>query len=522
LIPVVNSHDSHARLVLDCAMRRAACSIWILHSVLEHLSRVASAADEEAQDCNTHSLQTPGYALLQKRKVVSNLQVRLQEPDAAAAVLLEVEEQARVLIQEPDAEAAAAAAALAEVEVAAASAGATGETEAEAAASEAAYAAGEKEYVLGPYSTPTPYPVPLRSLVVTELAYTNRHMNQFQALFYPSWKLVKAIPDTGAKVTVDLMAFCEPKACDIVSKACTEVPQGSVPDAHGHGKCFFQWLSNTYALAKYSYGLSLYFMTSKEFEKVVTAYDYVLRSDADALLLPGLRYWVPEFGSAVGHGYMGSDFTHKRLEGIAPKLGLKHYGIHSMQSTFYVRAKKVVPFANMLVNLSQHFYEEEFTPILCAEVVKQGGQCSWTDWYQPVSTLYATDLAANHLLGEPEFKDLQVTDKLDHCATSCWSWTHRHHGSLVDSPFKAREVGQVHMLDAKHWVYNGLLEVGGSGTTGLCRIARQTWPNLKIKKPADWGSQDESVNTYFLRVLANSLPKMCSESGGTEHGEEDA
>lgn len=348
-----------------------------------------------------------------------------------------------------------------------------------------------------------------RSLVVTELADTGRHKNQFQAVFYPSWKLMKESPGSGKNVTVDMMAFCEVGACTLVQDTCREVPRGSAPDAHGDGKCFFQRLSKTYANARYNYGLSLYFMTSKEFERVVSVYDYVLRTDGDALLLPGLRNWVPELGSAVGHGFMGTAFTHKRLEGLAKKLGLKHQGLHDMQSTFYVRATKIVPFAKMLVNLSQHFFEHEFSPVLCAEVRAEGGQCQWADWYQLVSTLYATDLAANELLGEPDFKPLQVTDKLDHCATSCWSWTHRHHGSLVDSPFKAREVGQVHLLDSKHWLHNAFLDAGD--TRGLCLLARKTWPGLKIKQPPDWGTQDETVNTYFLRVLANSLPSMCIE-----------
>jgi len=346
-----------------------------------------------------------------------------------------------------------------------------------------------------------------RSLVVTELANTGRHKNQFQALFYPSWNLMKETPN-GGNVTVDLMSFCEPHACNIIPEVCKEVPMGSIPDAKGDAKCFFQKLGDTYAKSQYNYGLSLYFMTSPAFEKVVEGYDYVMRSDVDAILLPGLRSWVPEFGSAVGHGYMGTDFTQNRLEGLAKKFGLKHHGIHNMQSTFYVRANKVVPFAKKLVDLSKHFYEDEFSALICAEVERKGGHCAWSDWYRPVSTLYATDLAANEILGEPDFKAAQVTDKLDHCATDCWSWGVRRHGSLADTPFKAREVGQVHLLETKHWFYNSMLEQ--EERTEFCRLALKTWPGLKIEQPADWGSQDESISTYFLRVVTDSLPGMCA------------
>lgn len=253
-------------------------------------------------------------------------------------------------------------------------------------------------------------------------------------------------------------------------------------------------------------------MTTSNFAKVVGSYDYVMRSDVDAVLLPGLRHWVPEFGSAVGKGFMGSDFTQKRLEGIANKLGLTHHGIHGMQSTFYIRTNKITPFSQMVVNLSQHFYDEEFTPLICAEVERQGAHCSWPDWYRLVSTLYATDLAANHLLGEPDFKSAQVTEKLDHCATDCWSESLHTFGFLRASNLAARDVGQVHLLTTKLFLGNGFLHKESDGE--FCGLANKTWPDFKIDRTSDWGASDESVDTYFMRVLAQSLPSICKTDSG--------
>lgn len=75
---------------------------------------------------------------------------------------------------------------------------------------------------LQPTQLGAPQSRPARSVVVTELANTNRHRNQFRAVFHPSWRLMSEKRDLG-KHTVDLMAFCEPDACSFVRNVCKEV-----------------------------------------------------------------------------------------------------------------------------------------------------------------------------------------------------------------------------------------------------------------------------------------------------------
>lgn len=343
-----------------------------------------------------------------------------------------------------------------------------------------------------------------KCLVVTELANTVRHKNQFKAVFHPSWTLLLQHPSGGPHI-VDLMAFCEPGACRSLPKDCKEVKDGKPSPPTRPGSCRFQHLSATYVKQPYKYGLSLTFMTSDAFAEVAKQYDYVMRSDADAVLMPGLRHWVPEHGSSVGRGFMGTPFTWSRLQQEAEKLHLRHSGVHGMQSTFYVRASKVVAFARMLVQLSGHFFEHEFTKEDCTDVERQqkGVHCGWPNWYQQVSTLYATDLAANHILGEPKFQESQVSDKLDVCATFCHD--------LTQLKPKARDIAQVHLLTAKGFVGKGFLRQEKEGE--FCRLATETWPNLLIPKTEDWGMVDESVNTFFLRTLSTSLPGMCSKGG---------
>jgi len=366
-----------------------------------------------------------------------------------------------------------------------------------------------------------------RCLVVTELGNTPRHKHQFLALFHPSWQLLSSYPVTNNgevdKCTVDLMTFCEPGTCGLMPKECIEVPSGQRPKAHRSAQCYFQRLSKSYAKSKYEFGLSINFMATSSFAEVVKSYDFVMRSDVDAMLAPSLRTWVPEFGSALGEGFSGTNFTHSRLESIANKLGLKHHGIHGMQSTFYVRASKVVAFAKLLVNLTEHLYNEEFTPNACREVEHLGGQCSWPVWYRPVSSLYATDLAANHLLGEPAFRKNQVTSKLDHCSTDCWSdsdatgspsnwtWTSGNPGNLSATSFAASDIGQFHLLSTKH-LFGGFLVSNDDNLEDFCKLAQDTWPQFAMQGPSAWGTSNESAATYFMRVLSHSIPSMCNHT----------
>mmetsp|Transcript_13782 Transcript_13782/g.37961 ORF Transcript_13782/g.37961 Transcript_13782/m.37961 type:complete len:268 (+) Transcript_13782:137-940(+) len=256
-------------------------------------------------------------------------------------------------------------------------------------------------------------------------------------------------------------------------------------------------------------------MTSDAFGDVARRYAYVLRSDVDALLMPGLRSWAPEHGSAVGRGYSGQPYTEARLKTIAKDLGLKHHGIHNMQSTFYIASTKAVAFSRMLVNLTQYFFDHEFTAERCAEVVRQGGACKWPEWYRQVSSLYATDLAANHLLGEPYFDATQVTDRMDHCATGCWSWDLHLNGALNATTRAARDIAQVHLLSAKGLLYDQFLIA--HDLNEFCSKIGKAWPNFVVRSFPDWATPQESVYSFFHRVIARSVPRMCSASAPTLH-----
>lgn len=158
---------------------------------------------------------------------------------------------------------------------------------------------------------------------------------------------------------------------------------------------------------------------------------------------------------------------------------------------FYVSAAKIGEFSSLLVNLTNHFWKNEFTPAKCEEVVKEGGQCQWPQWHNGVASLYATDLAANHLLGNQQFQSSQVTTKLDHGSTN----------GLKDT-MSMDEVAQIHLLGVKH-------EIGvDSSMVAFCDQAKKVWPG-EWYDPQQQSHGAKSVPEYVLGVLTKSIEEQC-------------
>jgi len=334
-----------------------------------------------------------------------------------------------------------------------------------------------------------------RCLVVTELADTKRHQAQFATMLYPSWEHINELDIPKPLCDVDLLVFCE-------AGACKRIPQGcSFTSGEHSGKgCFFSALGSEYeSQSGYSFSTSLRFMATEQFANVVQDYDYVMRTDVDALLLPGIRSWIPNT-AAVGEGFMGTDFTHKRLEKVAKRLGLTHWGVHGMQSTFYVSSSKIVPFSKMLVNLTEHFYNNEFHADMCKEVESEGGTCAWSDWHIGVSSLYATDLAANHILGTRKFTRFikfdptQVTRKLDHGST--YDFDTRAHS--------ADKYAQAHLMDMKFdWGLSMEIQAEAGDFCNTGRSILECQDSLDVL-------HSPSVLDYVLGSMSKSLRKECN------------
>jgi hypothetical protein len=98
-------------------------------------------------------------------------------------------------------------------------------------------------------------------------------------------------------------------------------------------------------------------------------------------------------------GYAGLQEVRDNIIRVAAELDLKHHGIHQTGSTYIGPADQVMAVAGMQMRVSEHLLRNDFR-------VQEG---HWPGWYGGVVTMYAGEIALNHVCG----KDITITDKID-------------------------------------------------------------------------------------------------------------
>eukprot|EP00514_Thraustochytrium_sp_LLF1b_P006103 CAMPEP_0184520864 /NCGR_PEP_ID=MMETSP0198_2-20121128/7403_1 /TAXON_ID=1112570 /ORGANISM="Thraustochytrium sp., Strain LLF1b" /LENGTH=237 /DNA_ID=CAMNT_0026911507 /DNA_START=219 /DNA_END=929 /DNA_ORIENTATION=+ len=209
---------------------------------------------------------------------------------------------------------------------------------------------------------------------------------------------------------VDLLIACEPDSCKSVPLRCQHWDENTPFRRQGDvSQCFY--LEYYDPTIKYRFAHSINYLASSAFNSFVKKgeYDYVMRTDADTVLFPGIRYFVPRGDGIFGAGFSGTEFTFEALHYVAENtLGINglELRIKSLQSTFTLRASVFKAYAEKLVALTETLNENAFSKKVCNEITllpivsKQNistakSLCRWPYWHQGVSTLYATALAAN-------------------------------------------------------------------------------------------------------------------------------
>jgi hypothetical protein len=133
-------------------------------------------------------------------------------------------------------------------------------------------------------------------------------------------------------------------------------------------------------------------------------YDLLLRSDADTFLTPAWNSFYPNIYTVGRGGYVNDENTRSNLKRIAKILGLNHKGIHNIGSTHYGNSKLVRKVCRLTVSTTLYIINNEF----------EDGYGNWPGWYKGVSSLYGTEIAANHLIKNFNIDHL----KLDFYSTS--------------------------------------------------------------------------------------------------------
>lgn len=299
-----------------------------------------------------------------------------------------------------------------------------------------------------------------KTLVVMQLAESKIH--HYKTFVKPSWDRLEMLDPETSHVLADLFIACHPNACSNIDEKCREIASNVTIDVfqkrqeHDGLLCFYAPVPEKQD-EPYMFAHSLNFLQMEPFNSILNLnyYDYILRSDADAIFFPGLLAVRPTGDGWIGSGYSGTEltphlvrrYTKRFLPDLGPPLRPNEM-TPSMQSTFYVHKSKFRQFTSVLLNATKILHEKAFTKDVCDEITNltiaqelhpgETNFCRWSFWHYGVSSLYGTRVAVDHVL-----ENVTVSKSLDAMV------------SAMDRQDISTTI-QAHLLELKHVIENTL------------------------------------------------------------------
>jgi len=380
----------------------------------------------------------------------------------------------------------------------------------------------------------------IKTLVTTHLPAVlgdSRNIKgHYQNYLGPSWKrLVEENRRNTGKETVlpDFFIACVDDGCDQIDKElCTPLPMAKneagtidkqmlrnflVNDRHDKNRmlCYYAHVPER-KNQDYIFIHSLNFLEMEPLTSILDVgyYDYILRTDADALLFPGLLNLAPSGSGWIGAGEYGEEgltdhlvrhFSETLLGSELGKPLRSATASPSMQSTFYIHTSVFQKFVSTLILATNTLYWRAFDRKeggregVCANLGKflnmadhyenitqqlMGRKCDWPLWMKGVASLYGTRIAADYVLD-----NLTVTLALDALATPMNS---------VDRSIY--ETIQVHLLVTKK-IYNE-----HSPDVNICTMQTETIRRLRSSIARNAGSLKPWSDTLLnaMETISNS------------------
>jgi hypothetical protein len=193
-------------------------------------------------------------------------------------------------------------------------------------------------------------------------------------------------------------------------------------------------------LATYNY-LDSILMAFEGYEYFKSAgFDYLLRSDMDVFLTPGLSEWLPRYCNDfyVGGGGYSNNFNRKRLHRISKDMGFS-YGFRDNLGSTWISTPDQFRIVSYLTLISMSYLAaEEFTEPERRQLV---GTINWPDWHYGVLLLYGQNLALNHLVGSNQMRLVSLPNYIDYSSSGSESniyqvlHIHIYHGEDMFSKF---------------------------------------------------------------------------------------
>lgn len=155
-------------------------------------------------------------------------------------------------------------------------------------------------------------------------------------------------------------------------------------------------------------------------------YEQLIKTDVDTFVTPAWKHFRP-IGFHCGRGaYVHSQEVRDRLLHLSTQMGCTHRGWHNLGSTLVGAPTRVREVCALATRITEHLLEIEF----------RDDHGHWPSWFRGVSSMYATEVALNHLV--PDL--VQSGDALDfpshhdepteaHPHVHCWQVT-SHYSKL--------------------------------------------------------------------------------------------
>ncbi|KRZ15378.1 Troponin T, partial [Trichinella zimbabwensis] len=242
----------------------------------------------------------------------------------------------------------------------------------------------------------------------------NFYVVQFITFIYASWKYVnehkfevvnQQTVNSASLNLIDLLVFCMKSSCSFMPPDCIVLQNGKMKTAdQAHRNLPTCYIIPTEEFKhRYSSVNSYAFLNAPEVSDLEKQYDYFIRTDIDSFLSPALLLFKLDNETPIitGHGGYCTAYTTHRLHALAKRLQLNHQKIHCPGSTWFGKSDVIIKLANLSAHLAMIIYDNEFDAKKYPELrpfFKNSAFGQWPEWWKPVSSMYAQELALNHLI----------------------------------------------------------------------------------------------------------------------------
>jgi hypothetical protein len=130
----------------------------------------------------------------------------------------------------------------------------------------------------------------------------------------------------------------------------------------------------------------------------LSKYKYILKTDCDVFITENFKDFFPDkFYTGTG-GYVNNKDVKKRLKAIAKRKGYRHQDKFNIGATWYGRSDLILKCCELTLKILENILNTDF----------KNGKGKWPGWYRGVSSMYASEIAVNHLVD-----DIVITKKFD-------------------------------------------------------------------------------------------------------------